>query len=130
MEIRGDARLRIWFQFLMAIIAFILLGQPFARPDSLTHRSIYLAIMVGFFGVIFVVAYAIWPRESDRSLHVRRFVVVALLFALVSYATWEPWLSRFPRSERISNGIVIAAGGFAAPLILLIIYIILSRNKQ
>lgn len=107
MNIRNETWLRPYFQALAAVVAFILLVQPFARSDSLFHRSAYLAILVAFFAAIFVIAYLIWP--AARPVKGRQFAVIAVLFVAVGIVTWGPFLPR---------------GGYLAPEVLALGYLV------
>lgn len=113
MNIRHETWLRPYFQVLAAVFAFILLGQPFARSDSSFHRSAYLAVMVGFFAAVFVLAYVIWP--VTRPAKAKQFAIVAVLFVAVGLVTWGPWLSR---------------GGYLAPEMLAFGYVIYLAVKR
>jgi hypothetical protein len=124
MQIKRAVLLRSCFQVLMVIVAFTLLRQPFARPDSFVHRLIYAAILVSFLGAIYVAAYAIWPREADAPPNVKRFFIVAILFVIVSLAIWEPWLSQFPRLEALIDWITVMGNGYGTLVAIFAIFAI------
>lgn len=113
MNIRHETWMRPYFQVLVAVVAFVLLGQPFARSDNLFHRSVYLAILVAFFAAIFVVAYVIWP--TPRPVKAKQFAIIALLFVAVGIVTWGPFLSR---------------GGYLAPEVLAFGYLVFLAVKR
>ena len=130
MQLTINERHRIYFQALIVVVAFILLGEPFARSDSFIHRSIYIAILLSFFGGNYLLAYELWPIDKGNSPDMKRIGILAILFAAVSLLIWQPVLSRFPGLEYVLDKIALAGNGYAAFGGLILIYLVMLWARR